>query len=52
MKLKPKTEIVSCNNYMRFDTLYKCYCPQCNRTLKRSDSVCTCGQEIDWSEWL
>ena len=51
MKLKPKTEIVSRNNYMRFDPLYKCYCPQCNRILKRGDSVCTCGQKIDWSEW-
>lgn len=51
MKLKPKTEIVSGNNHMRFDPLYKCYCPRCNRTLKRNDSVCTCGQKIDWSEW-
>lgn len=51
MKLKPKAEIVSGNSYMRFDPLYKCYCPQCNKTLKRSDTVCTCGQEIDWSEW-
>ena len=25
MKFKPKTEIVSRNNYMRFDPLYKCY---------------------------
>ena len=51
MKLKPKTEIVPENNYMRFDPLYKCYCPQCNRILKRSENICTCGQEIDWSEW-
>lgn len=51
MKLKPKTEIVSGNNYMRFDSLYKCYCPCCRRLLKRNDDKCACGQEIDWSDW-
>ena len=51
MKRKPKTQIASGNNYMRFDPLYKCYCPCCNRILKRSDNMCICGQEIDWSDW-
>ena len=51
MKMKPKTEIVSGNNYMRFVPLCKCYCPSCNRSLKRNDDKCECGQEIDWSEW-
>ena len=51
MKKKPKTETVTQNNYMRFEPLYKCYCPVCNKLLKRSEEKCTCGQEIDWSEW-
>ena len=51
MKMKPKTEIVSGNNYMSFDSLYKCYCPCCRRLLKRNDDKCACGQEIDWSDW-
>ena len=51
MKKKPKTETVTQNNYMRFESLYKCYCPICNKLLKRSEEKCSCGQEIDWSEW-
>lgn len=51
IKLKPKTEIVSENNYMRFNALYKCYCPRCNKLLKRKYDKCFCGQSIDWSEW-
>ena len=51
MKMKPISKSVTMNNYKRFDSLYKCYCPKCNKVLKRSEEVCTCGQEIDWSEW-
>ena len=51
MKIKPISKSVTMNNYKRFDSLYKCYCPKCDKTLKRNEEVCTCGQEIDWSEW-
>ncbi len=51
MKKKPISKLVTSNNYKRFDSLYKCYCPECNRILKRSEERCACGQEIDWSEW-
>ena len=51
MKMKPISKPVTMNNYKRFDPLYKCYCPKCNKILKRNEEVCTCGQEIDWSEW-
>ena len=51
MKMKPISKSVTMNNYKRFDSLYKCYCPKCNKVLKRNEEVCTCGQEIDWSEW-
>lgn len=50
-KIKPRSEIVSQNNYQRFDPLYACYCPKCGKLLKRNESKCTCGQEIDWEDW-
>ena len=51
MKMKPISKVVTINNYKRCEPLYKCYCPICDKTLKRNEEVCTCGQEIDWSEW-
>ena len=36
MKEKPIAELVTRNNYKRFDPLYKCYCPKCNKVLKRN----------------
>ena len=51
IKKKPIAKIVSNNNYKRFDSLYACYCPSCKKLLKRTETQCTCGQEIDWSEW-
>lgn len=50
-KIKPRSEIVSQNNYNRFAPLYVCYCPKCGKMLKRSEEKCTCGQEIDWEDW-
>ena len=50
-KLKPIAEPVTKNHYNRFEPIYKCYCPKCNELLKRSEEKCSCGQEIDWSEW-
>lgn len=50
MKLKPISKPVTTNNYKRFPTLFICFCPTCNKKLKREDK-CGCGQEIDWSEW-
>ncbi len=52
-KQKPIAEPVTTNCYKRFDAVYKCYCPnpKCNKLLKRSEEKCSCGQEIDWSEW-
>ena len=52
MGLKPRTEIVSKNNYKRFPVIYKCYCPVCFRQLHGKEKKCKCGQEIDWSEWM
>lgn len=51
MKEKPIEKLVTMNNYKRFDSLYKCYCPKCNKVLKRNEYRCICGQDIDWSEW-
>lgn len=51
MKEKPIAKLITMNNYKRFDALYKCYCPKCNNVLKRNEDRCTCGQDIDWSEW-
>lgn len=51
MKLKPRAEIITSNNNMRFEPIYKCYCPKCGQPLKRENNLCKCGQEIDWSEW-
>lgn len=48
---KPIEKIVTMNNCKRFNPLYKCYCPRCNKVLKRDKDKCTCGQDIDWSEW-
>ena len=42
MKIKPISRSVTMNNYKRFDSLYKCYCPKCNKVLKRNEEVCTC----------
>ena len=50
-KLKPIEEIVTGNHNQRFAPIYKCYCPKCSKLLKRDNEKCTCGQEIDWSEW-
>lgn len=51
MKEKPIAKLATMNNYKRFDPLYKCYCPKCNKILKRNEVRCACGQDIDWSEW-
>ena len=51
MKLKPRAEKITGNNYMRFEPIYKCYCPKCGQPLKRKDNICKCAQKIDWSEW-
>lgn len=51
MKEKPIAKPVSMNNDKRFDVLYKCYCPKCNKILTRNEDKCSCGQNIDWSEW-
>lgn len=48
---KPVEEIVTGNHNKRFSPVYKCYCPKCNNLLKRDNDKCSCGQEIDWSEW-
>ena len=50
-KKKPIAESVTINHYKRFDAIYKCYCPNCNRILNRNEDKCSCGQDIDWSEW-
>ena len=50
-KIKPRSEIVSQNNYNRFTSLHVCYCPKCGKLLKRSEEKCTCGQEIDWEDF-
>ena len=50
-KKKPIAEPITVNHYKRFDAIYKCYCPNCNRILNRNEDKCSCGQEIDWSEW-
>ena len=50
MKMKPIEKVVTLNNYRRFPPFYKCYCPKCNKALKR-ENKCSCGQEIDWSNW-
>ena len=50
-KKKPIAEPVTINHYKRFDAIYKCYCPNCSRILNRNEDKCSCGQEIDWSEW-
>lgn len=52
MRIKPKTEIISENNYKRFPALYKCFCPNCSIQLKEKLNRCKCGQEIDWSDFL
>lgn len=51
MGKKPISKLVTTNNYKRFDGLYMCYCPECNKVLKRNEETCICGQDIDWSEW-
>lgn len=51
VKQKPVAEQVTGNPNKRFEIIYKCYCPDCGRVLKRSEEKCCCGQEIDWSEW-
>lgn len=51
MKLKPIAKVITGNNYMRFNPIYRCYCPQCGNLLKRTDNICKCGKEIDWSEF-
>lgn len=51
-KQKPIAEPVTGNPNKRFEIIYKCYCPKCNKLLKRSEEKCSCGQEIDWSEWV
>ena len=43
MKMKPISKVVTINNYKRFEPLYKCYRPKCDKTLKRNEEVCTCG---------
>ena len=50
-KQKPIAEPVTTNHYKRFDAIYRCYCPNCNRILNRNEDKCSCGLEIDWSEW-
>lgn len=52
-KQKPIEErITGGYHHERFDAIYRCYCPKCNKLLKRSEEKCSCGQEIDWSEWM
>ena len=50
-KRKPIEEPITTNHYKRFEPLYICYCPKCNKVLKRNEDKCSCGLEIDWSEW-
>jgi hypothetical protein len=50
-KQKPIEEMVTGNHNQRFTPIYKCYCPKCNKLLKRDNEKCSCGQEIDWSDW-
>lgn len=52
VKQKPIAKSITSNHNKRFEPIYKCYCPNCNRLLKRTEEQCNCGQEIDWSEWM
>ena len=52
-KQKPIEERITIGyHHERFEPIYKCYCPKCNKLLKRSEEKCSCGKEIDWSEWM